>query len=124
MSELKADKVLLEDRIDSDKIAVAMGYRGHGGTWCVVQPLLHPTIKSYPPTEVAEKVFAFNIDRPTAQAFLDALWAKGVRPSSGEQYHGEGERSAMKEHIADLRKMLARALPKPNPDTPNADPTW
>lgn len=123
MTELKADKVLLEDLMSSDKIGVFMGFRD-GGNWCVVQPIESVTVKSYPPHDFAEKVPAFEMDRPTAQAFLDALWAKGVRPSSGEPYHGEGERSAMKEHITDLRKMLARAYPSKSPDQPNADPTW
>ena len=50
-----------------------------------------------------------TLDRESAQDLFNALWHTGLRP---ERDQSDGERSAMKEHIADLRMVVQRTLPE------------
>lgn len=45
------------------------------------------------------------LDEPLAQALMEDLWREGVRPKS---WGYEGEVSALKEHLSDMRKIVQR----------------
>jgi hypothetical protein len=64
-----------------------------------------------------------ELSRDDAQGLFNELWRAGLRPTT--EIGSEGERVALKNHIADLQKVVDRVLPavpvkKNNLDLPTA----
>lgn len=51
---------------------------------------------------------AIEMRTSSAQRLIDELWSIGLRPT--QMIEGEGERGAMKDHIADLRAIAFKSM--------------
>lgn len=90
----------------------------------VLRPLATPVVQSHAVGAYVAREPAFQLEDQSAQAMLDALWEAGFRPSSGQGKQvatEQGVITAMKEHLADLRRIAFANLasePQITADTP------
>lgn len=80
----------------------------------VLRPLITPVTQHHPHGAYIEREPAFQLEDHSAQAMLDALWEAGFRPSSGQGKQvatEQGVIAAMKEHMADLRRIAFAQMP-------------
>lgn len=69
------------------------------GKWGVAKP-----IEVEPLQEGSNVPATMRLDDPELQQLMDELWRVGIRPSNGEG--NVGMIGAMKEHLADMRKLV------------------
>jgi hypothetical protein len=115
VSTISGNRVRLEPAVNfGEGWSVTIGIRHADGSHAVMQPIAMPTMMHYPSGVFqSAPVPSFHLAGDTGQALLDALWAQGVRPSSGVQAGADpkGQIEAMTNHIADLRGILKRVVP-------------
>lgn len=85
----------------------------------IMQTIVTPVLQHYPLCGWIPPEPAFTLTRQSAQALFDAMWLVGIRPSSGESAGAEQAIVAMREHLADLRRLAFAHLPAPAPATPD-----
>lgn len=115
MSEIQGNRIRLEESMNYDGgFTVVVGRQEPGGGFAIMQEMQMPTFMHYPSGSLMPVGMtpSFRMNHETCQAFLDAMWAKGLRPSSGAQsVEPKGQIEAMQDHIKDLRGIVKRVLP-------------
>lgn|GEM_PF-2943806 len=120
MTELVIEKAMLErnpaiDGFDTYLISQRLPH-GEVAVICSLPPLALSTVLPGMPRPAP----AFQLSMRSAQAMLDALWEAGIRPSSGQQQGANTDLvvTLMKEHLADLRRVVFGQEVVVGPDTP------
>jgi hypothetical protein len=119
VSELRFNKVRVEESVSLEGgftfIAANSPDGMAAGGFSIMQEIASPVFIHYPHGAALPMMHtpSFTMNRATCQTLLDALWEKGVRPSSGVQAGADpkGQIEAMSNHLADLRGILKRVVP-------------
>lgn len=115
---LQIGKAFIERSVVMDGFDVhIVGERQRIGSY-VMQPIAEPAYKMVEAGQFIDRHPAFQLDHPSAQALLDALWAGGLRPSGGDLAGATGMAAAMQAmqaHIDDLRVMAQLVQPADRP---------
>lgn len=101
-----------------------VSHSGPAGTSVYKALSFAPVVQHINPGEHHPSEPFVQLNEQSAQALLDALWAAGLRPSSGGERNvvtTQGHELAlacMKDHLADLRRIAFGQQIEVGPDTP------
>lgn len=110
-------KVMLERDLSMDALNVHVLTSRDDRGYTVMRPLVPPVLMTHGMGDAPDRVPAFKLDYPSAQAFFDAMWDFGLRPSGASATTAANEAlvKAMQAHIDDLRVVAQVVKPADQP---------
>lgn len=126
-TNLPIEKALLERNLSTDSLDVYIRVSKSREWVETMQPLQPMGVLREKIGECVERRPAFRLEHSSAEALMDAMWAVGIRPSSGDQGDTANRAStiaAMQAHINDLRVVAQIVVPKDRPATTAGSETY